>query len=728
LAFLVVSLIPVAKGKAVCDGCKEEFVKEDWRQTKCKASCSRYRKPSATRFVAIDGEGLGSDPSKYVLLGVGDRQIENANGLDWRDCFEFLYREFERHGRGVAFVGFFLGYDFTQILKTLPAERAAMLLTIKGKAKRKHRVKGKEPHPVECDGWQFDILGMKRLRIRPKRCNCRIVSCKCKKASWMFVCDVGGFWQTSFLNVIDPKGWKDPVVTQEEYDLIRVGKEKRGVADLDDDMRMYNRLENEILARVMDVMSDGFEEIGIHLSPRQWFGPGQASATWMKGKVPKRKEWYENIPEWFTDAARKSYYGGWFETFVHGYIKGDVHEYDINSAYPSIIRRLPCLEHGKYTRGIGKPSTTRQSLCLVKVRVKVSNFGKRSSGDDKRQYIGTMLHRNDDGSICRPAITEGWFWLDEVEASKRAGCIGRISPGDWIEWVNYEPCDCDCPFDGIADLYETRLAVGKSSPLGKGAKLVYNSSYGKFAQSIGEPQFGNPIYASRITSGCREMILDAIATHPDGQRAVAMVATDAVFFLVPHPGLSISNKLGDWDYQCRTNLTIFKPGVYWDDETRRQIREGSKPKFKARGINAGKFAEEIWKMDFWFQSWEVGQENEWPSAVFMTDFAMVTALQALVRNNWETAGKNDPKEVLHNSNPYKKRKGCYWDDQYKVWRSDILDPIWNWEGEDWDCVSMEYKKMFGLDDPFSDETRESLGMTEDGSVGDVFRFLLKNDE
>lgn len=724
-----VRFVPVANvyGQGVCESCGQNFTKSDYRQRVCKKDCGRYRKPNVVRFCGVDGEGLGSDPSKYVLFGVGDRHVENIDGLSWKEVFDFLYREFERRGKGVAFVGFYLGYDFTQILKSLPEDRARMLLTSEGRARRAHKRKGREPHPVECEGWQFDILGSKRLRIRPKLCRCRFPSCKCKKAPWCFLCDVGGFWQTSFLNVIDPKGWGDhPVVSGDEYELIRVGKARRASATLDDDMRRYMHLENAKLEIAMSTLADGFESSGVHLSAKQWFGPGQAAAAWMRGKISKREVIEAAMPAWYRDAARASYFGGWFEIFMHGHIGRKVWEYDINSAYPSIIATLPCLEHGRYTSGTGIPGPNSHGYMLVRARVHGSDFGK-SRHPRNRNAVGTMLHRNPDGSIVRPNVSEGWYWLDELESARRAGTVDKV---DYREWVNYEPCDCPPPFAGIADLYQNRLRVGKNTPQGKAAKLLYNSCYGKFAQSVGNPQYGNPVYASLITSGCRKRILDAIGSHPDGVKAVAMVATDAVFFLRPHGGLPLSNRLGEWECTKRDGLTIFKPGVYWDDETRRQIRAKDKPKFKARGINAEEFAKQIWRVDAAFSAWRNdGEEKIWPDVEFMSGFSMVTALQALMWNRWEDAGKNIPKPIFHTSVPHKKREGLWWDADWQVWRSNVVQRGWNWETGDWqDVHSVGYEKRFGMDDPFSDESREAYGVTEDGYAVDAFRYLLRNEE
>ena len=698
-------------------------------------------------FTGIDGEGMMvNGEHRYVLFGIGEDQIEDPGGLYWKDVFEFLY---SKHIPGNAYVGFFLGYDFTQILKSLPEEKAWILLSAKGRELRKRKVKnvkGMAPHPVEYDGWQFDMLTMKRLRIRPKLCDCPFPTCKCSHAPWMYACDVGGFFQTSFLKVINPKDWNEgtQVVTDEEYALIQAGKEKRSTAVLDDEMRMYNRLENVVLGRVMGTLDNGFRNIDIHLSSSKWFGPGQAAQAWLKKENVASREMIEDtVTPWFSEAARMSYFGGWFEIYMHGIIPGITHEYDINSAYPSVIAQLPCLLHGTYSRGEGMPPND-DGLTLVYARV-VSPESQFSA-----QLIGSMLHRRK-GDISRPMETEGWFWWDELQAAQRAGLIKRFTNKGRQkvkQWVKYTPCDCPPPMAGIAGLYDKRLEVGKTSPLGKAAKLVYNSGYGKFAQSVGEPIFGNAVYASRITAGCRTMILDAIATHPNGKAAVAMVATDAVYFLDEHPTLSISKKLGEWDHVEQTNLTLFKPGVYWDDTARDRITKGESPHFKARGFKASDFAEQIGQVDKVFSSWDelpdsmfkwaervsldwimpgaVGKPDprfNWPKVTFTPSFSMTTAVQALQRNKWETAGIVAPLdiELTQDSDPYKKRNGLYRDtyNGRTIYRSRPRKD----DGE----PSEPYAKRFGREDPWSDESKAESGETPEGRLIDILAWILNDN-
>lgn len=680
------------------------------------------------KFVGVDGEGVTGEDGRhrYVMLGVGQDRIENPGGLGWEECFQFLY---SRYRAGTAFVGFFLLYDFTQMFKTMREERVWRLLTSEGRMSRKHKMPHRMPHPVDCGGWQFDMLGTKRLRIRPKICACVEASCKCKgKAPWMYVCDVGPFFQTSLINVLDPKNWETPIVSDEEYGIILEGKKNRKTAKLDEKMREYNALENEVLERVMRTVDKGFLQMGVHLPPGKWFGPGQVAQAWMKGRAPERKTVIERCPEWALEAARKAYFGGWFETFVHGWIPGITYEYDLNSAYPWIISNLPCLEHGEWSKGDSNTVVCGDSdLVLVYATV--------DGGTGRHSNIGAMLHRDSRGRISRPVHTAGWYWHDELQAAVEAGCVNayRID-----QWVKYSPCDCPPPMREVQGLYEQRLKVGKNTPLGVGAKLGYNSMYGKFAQSIGEPIFGNSIYASRITSGCRKAILSAIASHPHGKSAVAMVATDGVYFIEPHPGLPLSDRLGEWSVNEKKNLTIFKPGVYWDDKTRDAIEFGENPKFKARGINAKDFAEHLGEIDAEFRGWGdrfggppavqgLKGDDQWPHVEYKTAFAMTTCLQALRRGKWETAGHvEEGKTLVQSSNP-KDKRAFVWEDsgERTLYRS---EPHQYGNGSrKGDVESKAYSKRFGMDDPWSDENKEDFGITEDGYAGDEYREMLMQD-
>ena len=416
------------------------------------------------KFVAIDGEGitLANGDHRYVLIRVGTNPpLENPLGLHWTAIFEYLYSHYEP---GTAYVGFDLGYDFTQIFRSMRENRARKLLTREGTASRRSTKIPGVMLPVESDGWQFDIMSGRRLRLRPKNCQCTISLCKCKnKPRWMYICDAGGFFQTSFLVAINPKKWPEAILSDDEYATIQRGKEARAEAKLDDDMRMYNKLENEVMARLMLRVDDGLRHLGVTLSSKQWFSPAQAAQAWMTHRVPTREVINENVPAWFREAARAGYIAGWFEIFMHGRIPGIVYQYDINSAYPAHAYKLPCLLHGEYSQGSGEPDSDSG---LTMARCDVTSPKGDRHGHTKK-YIGTMLHRTEKGRICRPTATTGWYWLHELRAAERAGCVGKVT---YHEWVHYDPCDCPSPLAELKDLYQERLRQNKDSPLGRAGR------------------------------------------------------------------------------------------------------------------------------------------------------------------------------------------------------------------------------------------------------------------
>lgn len=689
-----------------CVGCGNEFTTTNPRKIRCRDHCNQERKSGrhvsrdAARvehrvdFIGVDGEGVthhtcdmptrcpGGCRHDYVLLSVGDRSLHVSGApLTFSQIMEFLWEQFEDSPEA-TFVGFFLSYDFTHWVRSLPFDRAQYLLSKTHIARRKRTGSGGNPipFPVEYDGWEFDLHAGKRFKLRPRG-----------DKRWMYICDAGAFFQTSFLSAIDPKRWPVPVCSPEEYAVIAEGKSRRADAGFDTDMIRYNVTENAVMSKLMSRLNEGFVAgAGVRLKRNQWYGPGQAAQQWMSSiSAPSTEDIKAAIPEYAHQAGRKAYYGGWFEIFAHGHV-GRAYEYDINSAYPHIIARLPCLLHGTWDRGTGPPDDPTRPYVLVRANV---------GGSDPK--VGAMLHRLPSQRILRPRHSLGWYWLAEVRAAQRAGIIDAV---DILEHVTYEPCKCLPPYRAIAQLYQQRLDVGKESPQGKGLKLVYNSTYGKMAQSVGSPTYACSIYASLITSGTRTQILDAIATHPRGTRDLLMVATDGVYFASPHHSLdSDAERLGAWDVKTKEALTLFMPGVYWDDKAREALAMGHAPALKARGVPSRDMATVIEQVDQQFT-----QRQGWPTARILLTFNMVTARLAVHRGAWDTCGQpSKVSERVINADPWTKR--------------DISVPLAYIDGRaesspyEWPpgvlLESSPYDRSFGYND-LDDE----IGITPDGDI------------
>jgi hypothetical protein len=225
----------------------------------------------------------------------------------------------------------------------------------------------------------------------------------------------------------------------------------------------------------------------------------------------------------------------------------------------------------------------------------------------------------------------------------------------------------------VAELYAFRQDQGRRTSAGKAAKLVINSIYGKLAQSVGRRPFGCLVYGGLITASCRAQILQAIASHPLGPEGVVQIATDAVTFLQPHPHLKLSDRLGDWEETRHRYLCLFKPGVNWDDDARKALRDGHLPRFKARGIAAKHFARHLPQIDDEFcrvrDAMAAGAEPWWPKLTYETDVSLVTPRMALHRSQWHQAGKVSHAEIRQSSDPVTKRSQPYYDERYGVIRS-----------------------------------------------------------
>lgn len=623
-------------------------------------------------FAGVDSEGITTQRGhRAVLLSVGRQSYvarDKSHGLHWKEVFSFLYQCYEADPKPV-YIGFYLSYDFNCWLHTLPEKQARQLLTIEGITKRKipdHKGGNKSRnqfYPVRCEDWEFDMLGFKQLKIRPRTCRCYEQERSCyetvegkrrlreghpKPKSWMYISDGGPFFQMPFLGLLAK--W-DSIRTEDEYQAIKEGKDKRATARLNKKMVEYNVLENVLLAKAMRELAEALKEDPIGISPNKtaWYGPGSLANIWLRGHGAIHKSEIAGLPyAGFFDLCRKSYYGGWFEIFSHGYIRKTSHNYDINSAYPATIARLPHIcESCGFQRRKGRCESDGEYVLLLAT---VRSCGTR---------IGGVPFRDSDGSILRPSVSKGWYWKREIDAGIRAGIIDPERTV-YHEWAEFTPCSDDKPFAVVADLYKKRQQIkaqDPNHPMAMAIKLLINSLYGKFAQSVGAGTFNNWFYASYITSQCRTQILDAIAAHPRKADAVLMVATDGICFDSPCDALRISPNLGDWEHTEYDKLVLFKPGVYWHTDGKRNLE------VKSRGVSKKEFSECLEDVELTFKTLVTYGEvpKKWPIVEIPVEFRMKSCKQALNEGHWERAATLAPKELRlkQDSNPWKKRSRVY---------------------------------------------------------------------
>ena len=515
---------------------------------------NRTQKVDNKPFIGVDGEGGNIEGRhEYLLLRAGAHKLYTGKPLSSYECLDFI-SNLPNNG---IYVGYFFDYDVTMILRDLPEERLRRLVD------REIRTVDDIVLPVEWSNFEIEWLPSKEFKVRNTSHDI---------PRWVVISDVGSFFQSSFLSAIEK--WN--IGSPEQREQIKIGKSLRSkFTNLDEETDLYNTLEIDLLERLMTQLRSVFLELEIR--PRKWQGPGNvAGALLKKHGIPTNKEipLFDN-PE-FLDALHHSYYGGWFEVQKLGEV-GKGYQYDINSAYPAAMLHLPCLIHS--TVEFGGKKEIAQAIKNGRCHDKPIYLAHISFVHKNKELLwGSFPWRNKKGNISHPVKGSGWYWSWEIE-NKLPGTSVVIGTA----YIFIKNCDCK-PFEFVENLYEMRKKVGKDSK-GIALKLALNSLYGKMAQSVGKPQFANPIYASLITSYARSKILDVIRQKGND---VCMVATDAVFSSTPCDQLIIDKELGNWSCDEYESLFIIQPGLY--------ILNGEMGTLKTRGVAKTLIAQELPKL------------------------------------------------------------------------------------------------------------------------------------
>lgn len=486
--------------------------------------------------MGVDGEGIQprrpNTPQPYMLLRAGPYELYTGHRLTTFDCLDFLCNA----PPDPLLVGFSFGYDASQILRDLPPERLAHLFADKpiGEGRSRYTYFG---------GFGIEYLPKNYLRV----CRLRRSRVQMPDGRWQThvtrvpdsartVYETFGFFQMSFLKALQAFG-----IGSAHWRMIERNKEGRAdFRRITREIRQYNSLECDLLADLMERFRE--QCYAVTLRPRTWNGAGKlAAAEHTSHRTITAAELAGLIPPDLERLASSAYYGGRFEVTRTGDVPGPVWEYDIGSAYPSAMRSLPCLLHGRWQQFVGKPPPRSLHLAYV------------SFTHPKTASLCGLPIRQDDGRLFWPREGQGVYWSTELNAARKLGARIRVTAG----WSYERRCDCK-PFTWIEGRYRQRQALGKNER-GYPIKLALNSLYGKLAQRIGNPRWANLIWAGLITAHTRAQLMLAASQAP---ASVVMFATDALFSQTPL-SLPLGEGLGQWEASEHPQLHIVQPGLYW---------------------------------------------------------------------------------------------------------------------------------------------------------------------
>lgn len=569
-------------------------------QTRTASRVYRTKTSTEKPFIGIDGEGAGQDLAgrqNYLYIhasgGRVDRHCFDSNRrLSTAALLDFIL---ELPANAIL-VGYFFTYDATQILRDLPQHRLQRLFADKDPNNKQSSYTYWGRYAIQFIPRQYFRVAL----VEKFGDGERIVP-----GSARTINEVGGFFQKSFVEAL--KQWE--ICDQQTLDIIGAQKERRSeFVEMTNVEREYCRLECKLLAQLMTKLREVCKETDC--LPASWRGAGSlAAALYRNHSAPTRKTRAprSDALQNFTSAA---YYGGRFEITQLGHIPGPIYEYDINSAYPAGMLKLPCPFHTRWRKSRG--------ICDAELYCADISF----SHDDDCVLCSFPIR--DKGRLYWPKIGGGIYWSPEIiQAIKNDAKI------DEARTAYYATTKCNCtPYDWVRELYEYRKSIGKATK-GFAIKLGINALYGKLAQRLGGAPYKDMIGAGLITSFCRAQLMGA---YHGKEKHIVMLATDGVFSRVPLE-VDIGSSLGQWESKLRSDgMFIVQPGIYWSSNYTIDDL------LKTRGIPQSRIIKRSADFESVFNSWVNGDGGNDPPSLSVTIPTFIAHRLALARNKPELAG------------------------------------------------------------------------------------------
>ena len=504
------------------------------------------------RFFFIDSEGYTEDNKSYLNLIAIYARFDNGeeyyriktDDFSTSSILRWIVRrvkEIQAGFAGHSVEGIIFGgmYDFTLWLKDLSFEQIDLLLHKKGE--------------VLIDN-HFYVMMIPRKMLIIREFGKRSI----------YICDVFGFTNTSFVSSIKSLGVK---ISKDELERLTVEKNNRGVftKEITDEVIKYNKLELVYLSEMTENLKKELYNLGWYV--KHFYGVGSVG-NFLLAKHELHKQSHYLTEEGLTReqinsleyALESSYYGGYIYPFAIGTYKGHVYHYDIKSAYPSVMVQLPAMEGGRweYKEDISYEELRNISILSV---VEIEYHQEKA-------YFPTRFKN---GNVMYVKNGEGWYNVQMVLAAYE-GLTGDEFIRIKRVW-EFIPVSNEKPFSFVSEIYAEKNKTDKRvDPVRYFLlKVGMNNLYGKEIQVLGGdrdkvPAFYNVVYASAITAGTRAKLMRAINTI--GVENVLLTMTDSIFCTKPLPASFLGSNLGDFGDESEdegeiTEFTCVQTGLYF---------------------------------------------------------------------------------------------------------------------------------------------------------------------
>ncbi len=507
--------------------------------------------------VAWDGEGANEADGTHIynLLANSDgTRLIDPNGISTRSALDFFIKYGNPKAINVIYGG---SYDVNMILRDVPEEKLEVLW-----------------RDGKCFWEEYKIYYAPRKKLTVQKYYRQGGKLEYDTFTlW----DVLGFFQATF--VVACKKWLGDLDVLQEIQEMKYERSEFTPGRLEAIIH-YNKMECELLVKLMHALFDALDGADIKLI--RYDGAGSiASALLRKNGVLRHKgEPNEEVLKY----AQYAYSGGRIEACKIGHEERPIYRYDINSAYPASLLKLPSYKDATWTFD---KEWDGQDCSMVHIKWCFDADYRTPGGRiSKRGRIPfwPLWYREYDGRILYPNIGEGIYWGVEVR-----NVIDFIDPSQYeiLGACNVHLANDHKPFAFNESMYAARLFLKAAGNMASEAfKLGMNSEYGKLAQQAGFrngriPTYHQLLWAGQTTADTRAKLYRAAMQKPD---SLIAFATDAVISTEPLD-LPCSDRLGEWTGDKFDGITMVQPGVYW-------LKEGDDWHDKYRGFDKGSLLRE----------------------------------------------------------------------------------------------------------------------------------------
>jgi hypothetical protein len=430
--------------------------------------------------------------NKTVLVCNSQKALWLSEGLTSKALLDFLYQNAKQYN-----FFFRIDYDVNMILYDVEKEKIIELF---------------EKNETEIFGYKIKYFRHKIFSINNKK-----------------FYDVANFFQTSLINTIEILKIN---LTDKEKKFLALMKAKRGAFSIKDRNKIieYSLLENQLGLKIVNKIYDLIPD---ELKTYALYGSSAIAQKFLKGKIKSNILFNTSIFE-------NCYFGGRMEVLKIGTFN-NVYKYDINSAYPNVIKELREPINYEIKKYSGE-------------KIIDTNIYELEFNHNKPNEIGCFPIRLKSGYLVFPKSGKGFYFGCEVkEAIKRKVNINilnvcEVKLGKKI-FANNE----------IEKMYKLRLKYKEQNDLRNLIyKILLNSIYGKFAQTVGKAQYQNIYLAGYITAKVRSELLKATIGKDND---IIFFATDGILSKTKLK-LPINKDIGNWEEIFIKRAEVIQAGVY----------------------------------------------------------------------------------------------------------------------------------------------------------------------